>query len=549
MRTIIEPFRIKMTEPLKITTSAERVDALEAAHHNVFLIDAEDCCIDLLTDSGTGAMSAQQWAAMMIGDESYAGSRSWKHFEGTVREITGMEHILPTHQGRAAEGILAECVLKPGDIIPNNSHFDTTRANIEYRGAIALNLPCREAFETQAPAPFKGNMDVAKLEACIAEHGREKIPFAMVTVTNNTGGGQPVSMENLRAVKEILKRHDIPLVIDACRFAENAYFVREREEGYRDRPLLEIAQEMFSLADGATMSCKKDGLANIGGFLVCQNDEWADRFRNLLILREGFPTYGGLAGRDLEAIAVGLKEALDYDYQVYRHATVEYMVERLTALGIPMVLPAGGHAVFLDAKRHAPGNAESPVPGDRRRQRPLPGRRRSRRRARQRHVRTLRRRRHRAAVAPRAGPPRLPPQGLHPEPLRLPRRGHRRGLERPGNDPRPPHHPSIRSPAALHLPLRADRRLIHRRFLAMLTLIRNAKVIAPENLGEHDILVAGERIEGFAEPGGFSIKGIEVDEIDASGLFVLPGNGGLARSPARWGRRRWARHPCARDEG
>ncbi len=354
MRTIIEPFRIKMTEPLKITTSEERIDALEAAHHNVFLIDAEDCCIDLLTDSGTGAMSAQQWAAMMIGDESYAGSRSWKKFESTVREITGMENVLPTHQGRAAEGILAECILEPGDIVPNNSHFDTTRANIEYRGAVALNLPCPEAFETQVEAPFKGNMDVDKLEACIAEHGRQKIPFAMVTVTNNTGGGQPVSMANLRAVKEVLKKHNIPLVIDACRFAENAYFVREREEGYRDRSLIEIAQEMFSLADGATMSCKKDGLANIGGFLVCHNDEWADRFRNLLILREGFPTYGGLAGRDLEAIAVGLKEALDYDYQVYRHATVEYMVERLTNLGIPMVLPAGGHAVFLDASAMLP---------------------------------------------------------------------------------------------------------------------------------------------------------------------------------------------------
>ena len=363
MRTIIEPFRIKMTEPLKITTSEERVDALEAAHHNVFLLDAEDCCIDLLTDSGTGAMSAQQWAAMMIGDESYAGSRSWKNFEATVREITGMGHILPTHQGRAAEGILAECTLQPGDIIPNNSHFDTTRANIEYRGAVALNLPCREAFETQAEAPFKGNMDVDKLEACIAEHGRDKIPFAMVTVTNNTGGGQPVSMANLRAVKEVLRKHDIPLVIDACRFAENAYFVREREEGYADRSLMEIAQEMFGLADGATMSCKKDGLANIGGFLVCHDDEWAERFRNLLILREGFPTYGGLAGRDLEAIAVGLREALDYDYQVYRHATVEYMVERLTALGIPMVLPAGGHAIFLDAAAMLPEIPRLHYPG------------------------------------------------------------------------------------------------------------------------------------------------------------------------------------------
>jgi tryptophanase len=363
MRTIIEPFRIKMTEPLKITTRSEREHALEAAHHNVFLLDAEDCCIDLLTDSGTGAMSAQQWAAMMLGDESYAGSRSWKRFEAAVAEITGMPNILPTHQGRAAEGILAECILKPGDIVPNNSHFDTTRANIEYRGATALNLPCAEAFATQVAAPFKGNMDVEALRACITEHGREKIPFAMVTVTNNTGGGQPVSMANLRAVKDLLSEHEIPLIIDACRFAENAYFVRQREDGYADRPLMEIAQEMFSLADGATMSCKKDGLANIGGFLVCRDEEWAERFRNLGILREGFPTYGGLAGRDLEAIAVGLHEALDYDYQVYRHATVEYMVDRLTALGIPMVLPAGGHAVFLDARAMLPGVEPLHYPG------------------------------------------------------------------------------------------------------------------------------------------------------------------------------------------
>ena len=363
MRTIIEPFRIKMTEPLKITTRSEREQALVAAHHNVFLIDAEDCCIDLLTDSGTGAMSAQQWGAMMLGDESYAGSRSWKNFESTVQEITGIDNVLPTHQGRAAEGILAECVIQPGDIIPNNSHFDTTRANVEYCGGVALNLPCAEAHDTQAVAPFKGNMDVDKLRACIAEHGREKIPFAMMTVTNNTGGGQPVSMANLRAVKAVLKEHDIPFIIDACRFAENAYFVRQRENGYADRPLIEIAQEMFGLADGATMSCKKDGLANIGGFLVCRDDEWTARFRNLLILREGFPTYGGLAGRDLEAIAVGLKEALDYDYQVYRHATVEYMVERLTAIGVPMVLPAGGHAVFLDAREMVPQVPSLQYPG------------------------------------------------------------------------------------------------------------------------------------------------------------------------------------------
>jgi tryptophanase len=242
MRTIIEPFRIKMTEPLKITTREEREAALETAHHNVFLIDAEDCCIDLLTDSGTGAMSTEQWAAMMLGDESYAGSRSWKRFEATVHDICGMRHILPTHQGRAAESILAECLVSPGDVIPNNSHFDTTRANIEYRGATALNLPCPEAYDTQAEAPFKGNMDVAALRNCIDQHGRDKIPFVMMTVTNNTGGGQPVSMANLRDVREVLSQHDIPLIIDACRFAENAYFIRERESGFSETPLQDIAQ-------------------------------------------------------------------------------------------------------------------------------------------------------------------------------------------------------------------------------------------------------------------------------------------------------------------
>jgi tryptophanase len=272
MKTIIEPFRIKTTEPIKIITREERIAALETAHDNVFLLDAEDCCIDLLTDSGTGAMSTRQWAAMMMGDESYAGSRSWKHFEKTVRDITGINHVLPTHQGRAAEAILAQTRIRKGDVIPNNSHFDTTRANIEYVGGIAANLLCEEGTDTADESPFKGNMDVDKLSACIAEHGREKIPFAMITVTNNTGGGQPVSMANMRAVKSVLKSYGIPLIIDACRFAENAYFIRERETGYQGgKSLLEIAREMFSYADGATMSCKKDGLANIGGFLICRN--------------------------------------------------------------------------------------------------------------------------------------------------------------------------------------------------------------------------------------------------------------------------------------
>ncbi len=363
MRTIIEPFRIKMTEPIKVISRDERKQKLAQAHNNVFLLDAEDCCIDLLTDSGTGAMSVEQWAALMLGDESYAGSKSWKKFEATVKEITGIKHVFPTHQGRAAEGILAQTRLRPGDVIPNNSHFDTTRANIEFVGARAVDLLCREGFDTSLEAPFKGNMDVDKLETVIAEFGAARIPFCMITVTNNTGGGQPVSMANVRAVKRVLQKHNIPLIIDACRFAENAYFIHEREEGYRDKTLLEIAQEMFSYADAATMSCKKDGLANIGGFLICNDDAWAEDFRNALILREGFPTYGGLAGRDLEVIAVGLKEALNYDYQVYRHATVEYIGRKLSERGIPFVRPVGGHAVFLDAKAALPHVPPAQYPG------------------------------------------------------------------------------------------------------------------------------------------------------------------------------------------
>lgn len=354
MRTIIEPFRIKMTEAIAQPTAAERAHKLAAAHNNVFLLDADAITIDLLTDSGTGAMSAEQWAALMLGDESYAGSRSWKHFERTVRDITGFTHIFPTHQGRAAERILAQTLLKPGHVIPNNSHFDTTRANIEYAGALALDLVIDEGRDPKANHPFKGNMDIAKLERCIAEHGAENIPFGMITVTNNSGGGQPVSLENIKAVKAVLSQHNIPLIIDCCRFAENAYFIKTREKGQQDRTLTDIAREMFSYADASTMSAKKDGLANIGGFLCCHNEQWAEGFRNLLILTEGFPTYGGLAGRDLECIAVGLREALEVDYQQYRHATVEYMASRLLAKDIPIVQPAGGHAIFLDAKNFAP---------------------------------------------------------------------------------------------------------------------------------------------------------------------------------------------------
>jgi tryptophanase len=350
MKTIIEPFRIKMTESIKMISKEERIEKLENAHQNVFLIDAEDCVIDLLTDSGTGAMSAEQWAALMLGDESYAGSKSWKKFESTIKNITGIKHIFPTHQGRAAENLLALTRVKKGDVIPNNSHFDTTRANLEFAGATALNLLTEDGLDPKSEHPFKGNMDIEKLEAVIQEYGKENIPFGMITVTNNTGGGQPVSMENIRQVKETLSKYGIPLVLDACRFAENSYFIKTREKGYADKSLLEIAQEIFSYADAATMSLKKDGMVNIGGFFICNNDEWAEDFKNALILREGFPTYGGLAGRDLEAIAVGLMEALEWDYQVYRNATVNYLMNKLDKAGVPMMKPAGGHAVFIDAK-------------------------------------------------------------------------------------------------------------------------------------------------------------------------------------------------------
>ncbi len=363
MRTIIEPFRIKVIEPLGLTTPAQRRKKLKAAHYNIFLLDAADIAIDLLTDSGTGAMSSAQWAALMEGDESYAGSRSWHRFNDTVKEIAGLKHIFPVHQGRAAERILCATRLKPGDIVPGNGHFDTTRANIEYAGAQAMDLPSSKSRNLYSDEAFKGDMDVERLERLIRNKGAKAIPFAMITVTNNTGGGQPVSMKNIAAVKRVLGKYKIPLVIDSCRFAENAYFIKRFEKGYANRSLLSIAQEMFSYADCATMSAKKDGLANIGGFLACNNDKWAEDFRNLLILTEGFPTYGGLAGRDLEAIAVGLKEALDFDYQHYRHATVSYFSKHLIALGLPIVRPPGGHAIFIDAVKFCPHLKPSQFPG------------------------------------------------------------------------------------------------------------------------------------------------------------------------------------------
>ena len=347
-RTIIEPFRIKSVEPLPFTTEEERLDALERVGYNLFGLRSEEVTIDLLTDSGTGAMSAAQWAAIMRGDESYAGSVSFEHFSSTVHELTGLPHVIPVHQGRAAERILFAETVKSGDTVPNNTHFDTTRANVEHDEGVALDLPTPAAADTQSEAPFKGDMDLDRLEACLAENpGR--VPMAFLTVTNNTIGGQPVSMANVRAVREICDRFDVPLFLDAARFAENCWFVIEREEGYASKTPVEVARELFSYADGVTMSAKKDGLANIGGFLALKDDELAGRCRTNLILTEGFPTYGGLAGRDLEAIAQGLHEVLDPSYLRYRVRTAAYLAERCWEAGVPTVRPPGGHAVYLDA--------------------------------------------------------------------------------------------------------------------------------------------------------------------------------------------------------
>jgi tryptophanase len=348
-KTIIEPFRIKSVEAVKFTRREEREAALRDAGYNVFHLHAQDVLIDLLTDSGTGAMSAAQWGALMQGDESYAGSRSFYRFRDVVKDLTGFAHIIPTHQGRAAERILFHSVLKPGDVVPNNNHFDTTRANVEVEEAEARDLVIPEGRVPSALHPFKGNMDTGALEQTLARDG-DRVPLVMVTVTNNTGGGQPVSLENLRAVRRLCGRFRKPLFLDACRFAENAYFIRRREEGQADRSPKEIAREMFGLADGCTMSAKKDGLANIGGFLALNDDEWAERCRNLLILTEGFPTYGGLAGYDLEAVARGLEEVVEEPYLRYRIRSIEYLHERLVAAGVPVIQPAGGHAVYLDAR-------------------------------------------------------------------------------------------------------------------------------------------------------------------------------------------------------
>jgi tyrosine phenol-lyase len=363
IHTIIEPFRIKSVEPIRWTTRAQREPLLRAAHYNLFLLAAADVLIDLLTDSGTGAMSTDQWAGIMRGDESYAGSKSFDHFRGSIQNIFGYKHVIPTHQGRAAERILFSVMCKKGDVVPNNTHFDTTRANIEFVGAEAVDLLPPEGRQPALRHPFKGNMDVAALEQLIERVGRQRVPLVMLTITNNSGGGQPVSMENARAVSAVCRKHGIPLYFDACRFAENSYFIKTREPGYESRTPKEIAQEMFRLGDGCTMSAKKDGMANIGGFLCTNDDLLAQQEKDLLILTEGYPTYGGLAGRDLEAIAIGLQEALHEDYLRYRIASTGYLGNHIAEQGVPIVQPPGGHAIYIDARAFLPHIPPEQFPG------------------------------------------------------------------------------------------------------------------------------------------------------------------------------------------
>ncbi|MBP9689344.1 MAG: tryptophanase [Bacteroidia bacterium] len=354
MRTIIEPFKIKSVEPIKMTNRSQRESFIKAANYNLFKLDSEHVIIDLLTDSGTSSMSAKQWAAIMQGDESYAGSPSYYRFKNAVHHLMPFNHIIPTHQGRAAEKILFSIIGGKGKYIPNNTHFDTTRANIEFTGAVGVDLVIEEGKNPALEHPFKGNMDLNKLEQFITEKGVENIPVVMLTITNNSGGGQPVSMENIKGTRAICDKYNIPLFIDACRFAENAYFIKTREKGYENVTVENIVKEIFSYADGCTMSAKKDALVNIGGWLALNNDDWAQQARNLLILTEGFPTYGGLAGRDLEAIAVGLEEVVDEDYLHYRITSTQYLGNNLLKAGIPIVRPAGGHAIYIDARAMLP---------------------------------------------------------------------------------------------------------------------------------------------------------------------------------------------------
>ena len=363
MRFPAEPFRIKVVEPLRRVSREERERLILEAGLNIFAVPADSIYVDLLTDSGTSAMSDRQWAGLMMGDESYAGSRNYFHFRDAVREIFGYEHVIPTHQGRMAENLLFSSVVKAGDAVPNNIHFDTTRANVEHQNAEALDLVIDEGLDPQLVHPFKGNLDPAKLDRTIRERGRDRVPLVMLTVTNNSGGGQPVSIDNVKRVREVCDRHGVPLFFDACRFAENCWFIRQREPGYAGKSVREIARELFSYGDGCTMSAKKDGLVNIGGFLAMKNREWADKITNLLIMIEGFPTYGGLAGRDLEAIAIGLNEVLSEDYLEFRVHQVAHLGEMLEQGGVPIVKPVGGHAVYVDAKRFLPHVPQSEYPG------------------------------------------------------------------------------------------------------------------------------------------------------------------------------------------
>jgi tryptophanase len=359
---LMEPFKIKAIEPIRPTTRAERLEKLTRAGFNIFALNADDVTIDLLTDSGTAAMSDDQWAGMMKGDESYAGSKNFQHLSDAVKDIFGFEMFVPAHQGRGAEQVLFGVTVKPGDVVPNNTHFDTTRANVEARGATALDLVIPEALDPTDQHPFKGNMNVPNLARLIENVGREKIPLAMITLTNNAVGGQPVSLANIRATKELLARYDIPLYFDAARYAENCYFIQQREEGYAGRSVKEIAREVFSCADGFTMSAKKDGLVNIGGLIATRDAKVFEQAQNRLILTEGFVTYGGLARRDLEAMARGLHEALDENYLAYRVGQVRYLAERLLEAGVPIVEPPGGHAVYLDAKRFVPHLLQAQFP-------------------------------------------------------------------------------------------------------------------------------------------------------------------------------------------
>ncbi len=361
--TIIEPFKIKSVEPINFTTREYREKVLREAYYNLFLLKADDVLIDFLTDSGTAAMSSKQWAAIMDGDESYAGSRSFYKFENVVKELTGFNHIIPVHQGRAAEKILFTVLGGEGKTIPNNTHFDTTRANVEFSGATAVDLPVRAALQTNKYADFKGDIELNNLEGLIKKTGARNIPLCMLTLTNNSVGGQPVSMKNIRETRSLLQQYDIPLILDACRFAENAYFIKIREEGYKEKSVKEIAQEMFSYADGCTMSAKKDALVNIGGFLALNDPKIAEKARSLLIMTEGFPTYGGLAGRDLDAMAQGLTEVLSEDYLKYRIRSIEYFGEKLRRENVPILVPTGGHAVFIDAKRFLPHLSAQEYPG------------------------------------------------------------------------------------------------------------------------------------------------------------------------------------------